>query len=140
MDRCYKPWMVLLLVTSNLLWGCSAARVHLKEQPSGILNFSVEESYDTVFQRVANQAKQCYEAGGRHIEAHLFRDKEMAEVVIAIVHLGTSHTLLTAEIKAISPNSTQVNTYHGYSPPGAWRDGAYTVQRWATSKEPYCPR
>lgn len=139
-DRLNRPRIAFLLIIISLSSGCTFAHIQLKEQPSGIFDFNVEENYEIVFRRVTQQAKQCYETRGRLIEANLFQEKKMAEVIIAIVYLGIPHTLLTAEIKALAPDNTRINTYYSYSPPGAWRDGAYTIQRWAASEEPYCPR
>jgi hypothetical protein len=61
-------------------------------------------------------------------------------VTISITYGGLVRKLFTADIKAESPLRTEVNTYYTYSPPGAWRDGAYAVQRWASSDEPFCGR
>lgn len=138
-ERWNRPWSASLLVIGSLLWRCTVVPIEPKGHPSGVPDFTLEENYETVFRRITQQAKQCYQSSDRHIEATLFREKEMAEVTVAIVHLGTSHILLTAEIKAISPKNTQITTHHSYSPPGAWRDSAYTIQRWAASEEPYCP-
>ncbi len=139
MDRLNKPWIVSWLIIISLLWGCTTTPRQQKSRPSGILDFSIEENYETVFRRITQQAKQCYEAMGREVEANLLREEEKAEVTIATVYRQITHILLRAEIKAITPEKTQINTYYSYSPPGAWRDGAYTLQRWAASEEPYCP-
>lgn len=131
--------MMLMLIVCCLI-GCGTMTYpSLKEQPSGIPDFNIQENYEIVFQRIIAQAKICFEPRGYHIEAKLSRDKQTAEMIISILYRGASKTLLTAHIQALSPLNTQVNTYYAYSPPGKWRDGAYMLQRWAASTEPYCP-
>ena len=133
-------WIALLLITLSLFWGCTVRSISLKEQPSGVPIFSVQENYEVVFRRITRQARQCYEPRGRIIKANIFREELRAEVTISISYDRIERKLFTAEIKAESPSSTQVNTYYTYSPPGAWRDGAYAIQRWASSEEPFCGR
>jgi len=85
------------------------------------------------------QAKACFESRGYRIETKIDREKQTAEIIISISYRGIPKDLLIANIRALSPSNTQVNTYYAYSPPGRWRDGAYVLQRWASSTEPYCP-
>ena len=113
--------------------------IYLKEKPSGIPDFTIEENYEIVFQRMITQAKNCFEPRGYRIESKILRDKQTAEMIISVLYKGTAKTLLVANIRAISPDSTQVNTYYTYSPPVKWRDGAYVLQRWASTSKPYCP-
>ena len=133
-----NPRIALSLIVGSLLWGCATKPPSLGEQPSGVSIFNVEENYEVVFRRITQQARQCYEPRGRIIRDTIFRQEQRAEVTISISYDGFVRKLFTAEISAESPLSTQVNTYYSYSPPGAWRDGAYAIQRWASSDAFFC--
>lgn len=130
--------ILFILAAFGLAVGCTVPKAVTGEKPSGVPVFSVQEKYDTVFHRIARQARQCYEPKGRIIEANLFEKENRAEVIISI-SIGKIHRkLFRADIKPETPDSTVVKTVYTYSPPGAWRDGAYAFQKWASSEEPYC--
>ena len=132
--------IIIVILTACWYFGCSATPyLNLKEQPSGVSDFSIQENYEIVFQRMITQAKKCFEPRGYQVKSQIHKDKQTAEITVSILYRGTAKTLLTATISAISPQNTQVSTYYAYSPPGKWRDGAYVLQRWASSTEPYCP-
>ena len=135
-----KSGMVLLLIVTFLPVGCAVEHMSLREQPSGVPMFLVQEDYEAVFRRITRQARQCYEPKGRIIKADIFKDEHRAVVTISIPVGRIHRKLFTANITPESPDTTLVDTYYAYSPPGAWRDGAYALQRWASSEEPYCGR
>jgi len=132
--------MVLVIATVGMLLGCMMPRISLKEPPSGVPVFSVQDNYEIVFDRISRQARQCYEPKGRIISARLYREDLRAEVTISIPFGKSTRRLFTATILAESASLTIVNTHYTYSPPGNWRDGAYAIQRWASGEENYCGR
>lgn len=135
-----NPWIALFLIVDSLLWGCMARPILQGEQPSGVPIFTVKEDYEVVFRRITQQARRCYEPRGRIVRASIFREEQRAQVTVSIAHAGFVRKLFTADISSESPSSTQVKTHYAYSPPGAWREGAYAVQRWASSDQPFCGR
>ena len=131
---------LIALASVSAAAGCAVPGIVTGEKPSGVPIFSVQEKYDVVFHRIARQARQCYEPKGRIIDAKLFEEEQRAEVIISI-SIGKIHRkLFQADIEPETADSTVVRTYYTYSPPGAWRDGAYAFQKWAASDELYCGR
>ena len=111
----------------------------LRENPHGMVEFSVNEDYLTVYRRIMLASKACYGAKPFRVDGEFFQDKNAAEITIAsiiIVYIAAIHI----SIRATSNNVTSISTYYAPGLSNEWKAAADDTKQWANGNANACQR
>lgn len=110
-----------ILVTFAFLLIVSAcapvSEISLRQETKKQRSFSVEQSYQNVFQSILDKSRACFLATPSNVQFTVVgtrvNSSKTGEIVVAEVHaLNGREVLMLIDVLAISDNETQIKTYH----------------------------
>ena len=131
----------LMLVAVVLLVAGCAPSTHqaLTHDYSDRQQYTVNENYQSVYRRMQNNARQCYETGlitaQMQVRSDLYTD--IREGIISVVLSGALgvDTYLGIEIKALSDDKTRITVYNALS---SWNKTQKIIRAWAENTSNGC--
>lgn len=132
-----------LFITVSLiliLYGCASYPItghDLRDNPHGIIEFSVNEDYLTVYGRILQASKACYGAKPFRVDGELFQNKNAAEITIASINI-VYIAALYIYLRATSDNVTTISTYYAPGLNNEWKTAAQHTKQWASGNTSIC--
>jgi hypothetical protein len=132
--------LILILILAQFS-GCSRTVKELRESDQTVI-FAAKEPYQTVYKKIVEQARQCYQIGATAghfvVQGDLYSDVRKGVVTIARTERITASVRndISADIEAVSDNLTRVTVYHD----GAHRFIAENMAQWVTFGSTNCKR
>ncbi len=131
---------VLVLILTQVT-GCSRTLKELRENDQTVV-FEAREPYQIVYQKIIEQARQCYQTGmtrGRLVvQGNLNPDLRKGAVTIAMIERMTGRVRndISADIEASSDLLTRVTVYHD----GTHRFMAENMAKWVVYGSTKCEK
>ena len=130
--------LVLILILAQLS-GCSRTIQELRKSDQTVV-FAAKEPYQTVYNKIIEQARQCYQTGGFRghtvVQGDLDSDLRKGVVTIAMIESTTASVRndIIADIKAASDDYTVVTVYYD----GKHRFIAENMAKWVRHDSTNC--
>jgi len=117
------------LFSGLLLTSCAASTIaDLKNKPSGVYEFTVNENYQRVYEKISEQGRRCWETMTIALDTDLYSELGEAKVTWRVKGIASASSYYAmAEINKISSILTKVKVYYYFS---TWGNLGHVVEKW----------
>lgn len=125
-----------------ILFGCAPYPItghDLRNNPHGMIEFSVNEDHMTVYKRIMLAAQTCYGTRSFRVDGQAFRDDNVAEITLASINIVYIAALYIS-VKADSDNLTSIKIYYAPGLNNEWKTAAEDTKHWANGNTDVCRR
>ena len=130
----YIALILSLLIMSNSYASNSYTPYWLRTTNNGVVKYTIKESYESVYRKVVQGARNCYDAFEVGIDGFIFPDNKTAEVSMKFIDGGSSDPIFMLDIVS-SGDNTNVVVYHHFTLTGDWKSVAEATLKWISNNE-----
>jgi hypothetical protein len=122
------------------LTGCAPATIEgVRQAPAGHETLVLEQGYQQAYRTVVTNARRCYQTGmitaQMVVTGDLYSDTQSGQITVALHGAVGVDTYLGVDIKALSDQRSQVDSYVSLS---SWKPALGVVKRWLTEGSTEC--